>query len=208
MIETNRRRDRLATLVAATPLTGALAFLAALALVAGVSASLFGDRDMLARQIRDPRAAFEWFGAGLTAIAAIVAAFRIHARGRSLLWRATPLFVFAIWQIGTIYLCHDIPMEKPAEQILYGHGPEFFLFILAASIPIAVALFWVLRRHRVPLNGSVAALAGLGSAAAAIWLMQFFHPFEMNLGDWSIHFGAIGVVVGSAAYTRQLLSDN
>ena len=185
-----------------------MAFLATLTLVGGVSASLFGDCEMAARHIRDPRAAFEWLGAGITGIAAIVAAFQIHARGRTSLRRATPLLVFAIWQIGTIYLCHDIPMEKPAEQILYGHGPDCFLFILAASIPIAVALFWVLHRHRVALNGSVAALVGLGSAAAAIWLMQFFHPFEMNLGDWSIHFAAIGIVVGSATYTRHLLSGN
>ena len=207
MTETKRRSERLATYIASAPLTCAIVFLATLAFVGGLLGYLFADHDELARQIRDPRAAFEWFGAGLTAVGAILATFRMHARGRTAPWRAGPLLTFAAWQLATIYLCHDIPMEKPAEQIFYGRSPDCFLFILAISIPVSSALFWVLRQHRVPLGSSVAAMAGLSAAAASIWLMQFFHAFEMNIGDWSIHFAAIGIVVGSAAYARHILSS-
>ncbi len=185
-----------------------MVFLATLAFVGGLLGYLFADHDELARQIRDPRAAFEWFGAGLTTVGAILATFRMHAHGPTALWRAGPLLTFATWQLATIYLCHDIPTEKPAEQILYGHSPDCFLFILAISIPVSSALFWVLCQHRIPLGSSVAAMAGLSAAAASIWLMQFFHAFEMNIGDWSIHFAVIGIVVGCAAYARHILSSD
>ena len=208
MTETKRRSDRLTTYVASAPLTSAIVFLAALALVGGLLGYFSADHDQLARQFRDPRAAFEWFGSGATAIGAVLATFRMHARGRTPLWRAGPLLIFAAWQLVTIYLARDIPIDKPAEQILHGNSPESFLFILAISIPVSSALFWVLRQHRVPLGSSVAAMAGLSAAAASIWLMQFFHAFEMNIGDWSIHFAAIGIVVGSAAYARHILRSD
>ncbi|MCD6075800.1 MAG: hypothetical protein K0Q70_2683 [Rhodospirillales bacterium] len=168
---------------------------------------LFADPKLIARQLGEPEEVLELVGASLTSIAAVVAAFRIHVRGRTLPWRATPLVLFAAWQSLSIIHCLDVPLDKPAEQILYGHSPDCFLFILAASIPVALVLFPLLRLHRTQLGWSASAMTGLAISSFAVLLLQFFHNVEMNLGDWSIHFLAMGVVVGSSAYVGQVLSS-
>ncbi len=48
-------------------------------------------------------------------------------------------------------------------------------------------------------------MAGLAISSAAVALLQFFHGFEMNLGDWGIHMLAMGIVVGCSAYVGQVL---
>jgi hypothetical protein len=48
-------------------------------------------------------------------------------------------------------------------------------------------------------------MSGLAISAAAIVLLQFFHDFASDPGDWSIHLLAMGIVVGSSAYAGQLL---
>jgi hypothetical protein len=166
---------------------------------------LFADLGLVARELRNPSALLEMVGAGLTGIAAVVAAFRIHVRGRTLAWRATPLALFAAWQILAAYHALDVPLDKPAEQILYGHSPDCFLFILATSIPVGLVLFPLLRLHRARLGWSASAMTGLATSSVAVFVMQFFHDFEMNFGDWSIHFLAMGIVVGCSAYVGQLL---
>jgi hypothetical protein len=203
--ESNRRIGALAQLIATAPLQGAALVLAALAGAIFFCVSLFADPDLIARQLGNPGAILEMIGAGLTGIAAIVAAFRIHVRGRTLAWRATPLALFAAWQILAVYRSLAVPLDKTAKQILYGHSPECFLFILAAGIPVALILFSLLRLHRVHLGWSASAMTGLATSSVAVFVMQFFHDFEMNFGDWSIHFLAMGMIVGCSAYVGQLL---
>lgn len=205
MSETNRRVGVLATHIASAPLRSAALVLTTVAALGAAIIYVFGDAAFAERQARNPKVIVEWIGAGVTGIAAIVAAFRIHARGRTPLWRGVPLLLFASWQILSIYGCYDIPVDPPSVQVLFGRSPDCFLFILATSIPLGFAVFFLLGLHRVQLRASVAAMTGLGVSATAIFLLQFFHDFEMNLSDWSFHFLAMGMVVGSSAYAGQLL---
>jgi hypothetical protein len=205
--EPNRRPGALALLIATAPLQSAAMVLTAFALSIFFCVYLFADPGLVARELHNPIALLEMIGAGLTGIAAVVAAFRIHVRGRTLPWRATPLSLFAAWQILAAYHALDVPLDKPTEQILYGHSPDCFLFILAASIPVALVLFFLLRLHRTHLGWSASAMTGLATSSVAVFLMQFFHDFEMNFGDWSIHFLAMGIVVGCSAYAGQVMSS-
>jgi hypothetical protein len=205
--EPNRRTGALAMFIASAPLQSAAALLAVLAAASALFVLLFADPDLIARAFHDPEELWELIGASLTTIAAFLAAFRIRVRGRTLLWRATPLALFAAWQTLSIIYCFDAPLEKPAEQLLYGHSPECFLFILAASIPIALVLFATLNLYRTAWTWSASAMAGLAISSLAVLLLQFFHHTEMNLGDWSIHMLAMGIVVGSSAYVGQVLSS-
>jgi hypothetical protein len=53
----------------------------------------------------------------------------------------------------------------------------------------------------------VALLGGLGTAAAAAFLLQFFHPFAVTFIDLAIHLLSIALVVGAAALiNRRALS--
>jgi len=203
--ETGKRPGALALFIARAPLSSALIVLAVLAGAGILFVSLFAKPDLIARTLNDPEDRLELVGGCLTGIAAVVAAFRIHVRGRTWPWRATPLALFAAWQSLIIIDCADVPLDESAKQILYGHGPDCFLFILATSIPVALVLFPLLRLHRAYLGWSASAMTGLAISSMAALLLPFFHEFEMNLGDWSIHFLAMGIVVGSSAYVGQVL---
>ena len=178
---------------------------AAISIATGCAAYLLCDQAAVRTRLTDEGFVLEWIALTLTAIVTPIAAFRIHVRGRTPAWRSGPLVLFAAWQILTISNSIGVPMESPAEQILYGHSPHCFLFIIASSIPLAGVLFWLLLRVRRQIGPSVAPMAGLSVASLDAFLLQFFHTFEMNFGDWSIHFLAFGIVVGSATYVRQLL---
>jgi hypothetical protein len=63
------------------------------------------------------------------------------------------------------------------------------------SVPLALGLFWMLRRARPIAPLSVAALGTLGVAASAAFMLQFFHPFDVTVIDLSLHLAAIALVV-------------
>lgn len=205
MSEPNRRTGALAPFIASAPLQSAAAVIVVLAAASALFIALFADPKLITRALRDPEELLELIGAGVTSIAAVAAAFRIHLRGRTLPWRAVPLALFAAWQALAVIYCLEVPLDKPAEQLLYGHSPMCFLFILATSIPVALLIFPLLRLHRAHLSWSASAMAGLAISSVAVALLQFFHGFEMNIGDWGIHMLAMGIVVGSSAYVGQLL---
>lgn len=206
MSEPTRRTGALAQFISSAPLQSAATIAAVLAVAGIVIVSIFAKPDLIARALLDPEERLELTGAILTSIAALVAAFRIHVRGRTPAWRAGPLGLFASWQALTVIYCVEVPLDKPAEQLLYGHSPSCFLFILATSIPVALFVFPLLRLHRAQLGWSAAAMTGLAISSIAVALLQFFHGFEMNLGDWGIHMLAMGIVVGSSAYVGQVLT--
>lgn len=205
MSETEQRPDALALFVASAPIQSACIVLAVLAAAISAIVVMFANPDSVRRELANPKTILELTGAGLTCAAATIAAFRIHVRGRTPAWRAVPLALFATWQTLSMYTALDVPLDKPAEQLLYGHSPDCFLFILAASIPISVVMFSTLSLHRSYMGWSPSAMTGLAISSAAVFLLQFFHDYDFNLGDWSIHFLAIGIVVGSSAYVGQLL---
>jgi len=205
--EPDRRTGALALFIASAPLKSAGIMLAILAVASALFVYLFADPELIARAFLDPEELWELIGASLTTIAAVLAAFRIRVRGRTLPWRATPLGLFAAWQTVAIIYCFDAPLEKSAEDLLYGHSPECFLFILAISIPIGLVLFSTLHLYRTAWTWSASAMTGLAISSLAVLLLQFFHHSEMNFGDWSIHMLAMGLVVGSSAYAGQVLSS-
>ena len=201
MSETGKRFGALALFIAQAPLTSALIVLTVLVSAEALYVYTFANPALTARVMRDHSTLAELTGAGLTLTAAIIAAFRIHVRGRTLPWRTVPLAIFILWQMHSIFMCADVP----AQSILYSHSPHCLLFILAVSIPIALPLFTALRLHNPNLGWSASAMTGLAVSAAAILLLQFFHDFATNPGDWSIHLLAMGIVVGSSAYVGQVM---
>jgi hypothetical protein len=58
----------------------------------------------------------------------------------------------------------------------------------------------LLLRRAAPLAPvRVAAVGGLGVAAIAACLLQFFHPFDVTLLDLSVHAVAIAIVIAVAS---------
>jgi hypothetical protein len=84
---------------------------------------------------------------------------------------------------------------------------DCLLFIVATSALIGAPLVWRLSRAH-PLDPlPVAALAGLGSAAAGAFLLQFFHPFTVTALDFAVHVLAVLLVVAVfARANRKILA--
>ena len=62
---------------------------------------------------------------------------------------------------------------------------------------------WFLGRARSIAPLPVALLGGLGAAALAALLLQFFHPFGLTAIDLPIHFAAVLALVGLSALARR-----
>jgi len=88
-----------------------------------------------------------------------------------------------------------------------GESAHCFIFITAASVPLAIGLFWMLRRARPMGALTVAALGTLGVAATAAFVLQFFHPFDVTVIDLAFHLAAVGLVVLIGTVLRQPLLD-
>jgi hypothetical protein len=84
---------------------------------------------------------------------------------------------------------------------------DCLIFILATSVVLGAPLLWRLSRASPIEPLPVAVLGGLGTAALAAFLLQFFHPFAVTFIDLAVHLSAIGLVVGATAFlNRRMLS--
>ena len=150
-------------------------------------------------RLHDSRFAVEMIATALTGIAAILAAFCISIPGWSRFWMFLPLPPLAVWLGASGYGCYRNWFVYGADgSLALGRSADCFTFILAASIPTAVALFFALRQAR-PLNSiPVMAIGALGIAGLAAAALQFFHPFDVTATDLALHAAAVGLVVALA----------
>jgi hypothetical protein len=168
-----------------------------LAFVGAISAALiigYAPSSALQR-LAGPRVAIECLGTALTAITAIAAAFELSVPDRSPQWAWLPLPPFVLWLAASGLGCVRNGLSLRGPGGFAGDSPSCFTFITAASIPLAVALFWMLRRARPIDPLPVAAMGTLGVAATAAFILQFFHPFDVTVIDLALHLAAVGLVV-------------
>ncbi len=60
-------------------------------------------------------------------------------------------------------------------------------------------------RRAAPLTPvRVAAIAGLGIAAIAAFVLQFFHPFDVTFMDLAVHLVAVALVVAAASLIERV----
>ena len=84
-----------------------------------------------------------------------------------------------------------------------GHGMDCLTFLLGASAIVGLPLLWLLSRARPVDPLPVAMLSGVGTAAFAALLLQFFHPFALTAIDLGIHLFAILLVVAANMLSRR-----
>jgi hypothetical protein len=191
--------------VLAPPLRRALATLAALALAGGLAVWLVGDTTgMLARYAgRETLMALEMAAMTTTALLAVAGAFFLSIPGGSRRWLLAPLPAFALWFGLSGLGCYQDLVRQGPSGLALGHSMDCLGFILAAGLAVGAPLLWRLSRARPIEPMPVALLAGLGAAALAALLLQFFHPFALTLVDLAVHFGAVLIVVAIASALRR-----
>jgi hypothetical protein len=180
------------------PMLRAAAWLAAVMIGALIAVARFANMPMFMQRMAVPRTALEGIGSLLTAVTAIIAAFELSVPGRPARWAWLPVFPALLWLSASGLGCLQNGLGLSG-----AHGQEglrCLLFIAGVSVPLSIALFWMLRRARPIAPLPVAALGTLGAAAAAATLLQFFHPFDITLLDLGFHLAAIGgvMLIGTA----------
>jgi Negative regulator of sigma F len=155
----------------------------------------FSDLAMFVRRISDPKLALELTGTLLTGILAVIAAFELSLPDRPLRWVLLPAPSFVLWLGSSGYSCWRHWLVRGPDGLTAGEGADCFLWIVAFGVPLAVSLFIVLRRAHPLAPGPVAAMAGLGVASLAAFLLQFFHPFDVTFIDLGLHLAAVATVI-------------
>ena len=126
-----------------------------------------------------------------TGVTAIVAAFRMGVPGATPRWPWRPLVPLSVWMAASLAVL--VASTAPAESAR--HSVACFRFVLVASAPMAVMILVALRRTRALRPWRAAAMAGLGVASLAAFLLAFCHPFALNPVDFVVHLTAVLVVV-------------
>jgi hypothetical protein len=182
-----------------SPLVRALQWLAVVASVGGVLILRFANFDALSRMTA-PRVMVECVATLLTAVAAIVAAFELSVPGRSPRWALLPAAPFLLWLAASGLGCLQNGLGGSAHESMH-----CFLFIAAVSVPLAASLLLMLRRARPIAPLPVAVLGALGAAATAVFVLEFFHPFDVTVIDLALHLAAVALVIGVLTLFRRPL---
>jgi hypothetical protein len=138
----------------------------------------------------------------LTALVSTAGAFVLAVPGRSRRWLLAPLPPFAAWVLLSGLGCYRDLLRLGTTGWEGVHDADCFLFILAAGTAVGIPLLWRLARARPIEPLPVALLGGLGAAALAAFLLQFFHPSAVTLVDLGLHFAAVALLTMLAASVR------
>jgi hypothetical protein len=177
------------------PWLRAALWLAGAAIVGALAVRLTVGVHVFAVRVAVPRVAWQCAGEALTAVSAVLAAFMRSVPGRSPRWALLPLPGCALWLGASGLGCVANGLSPHAAGALIDESSHCFAFILGASVPLAAALFAVLRRARPIDPLPVATLGTLGVAASAAFVLEFFHPFDVTVIDLALHLAAVGVVM-------------
>jgi len=190
-----------------TPPVRALIWLSVVGVISVALIMRWSQLNLILPRLAIPRVTVECVATALTAASAIFAAFELSIPDRSPRWVWLPLAPFLVWLGASGLGCLRNGLSLPGPQGPMGYSPHCFAFIATASAPLAIALFWMLRRAR-PINAlPVAAMGTLGVAATAALVLQFFHPFDVTVIDLGLHLAAIGLVVLIGTAWRRPLLD-
>jgi len=190
----------------APPVLRALAWLAVVGLAVGVFVAQRHALPGFVARNANPATALECAAMLLTGIVAVVAAFHASIPGRNPAWRWAPLPPLLVWLAGSGLGCLNNGLGLGAASDRFGESPGCFLFIVGTSLPLALGLGWLLRRARPLEPLPVALLGGLGVAALAGFVLQFFHPFDTTVIDLLFHAAATGTVLAVASGVRRVLA--
>lgn len=187
------------------PLTRAATWIATVALLGGLAVYLMADVKLLLSRYtgREAMLALEMLAMLATGVLAVVGAFFLAIPGRSNRWRFAPVAPLIAWVLLSGAGCYRDFVRTGSSGLEIGHSLDCLIFILMVSVVLAPPLIWLLARARPIDPLPVAVLGGLGIAAVAAFILQFFHPFAVTFVDLFVHLLAIATVVAVTAMANR-----
>jgi hypothetical protein len=178
-----------------SPMRRALTWLGIIGGLGAAAILTFSNLGEFAARARHPELIVELIGTLGTGILSTIAAFHLSVPDRSPRWTLLPLPTLALWLAGSGSGCiHEWLVLKRGAWSL-GESGHCFLFIIGFGLPLSVLLLAALRRARPLAPLPVAVTGGLGAAALAAFLLQFFHPFDITFVDLGVHAFAVALIV-------------
>lgn len=180
---------------AGSPLRQAFAWLGIVAVTAIVLAA-FADLPLVVHRLMIvPDMWMAELGAVMTASLAACATFQLCRPDRSPYWAALPLPALALWIGASCVGSAGIAPFPAITHALMMDAMAYVVWIVGFSVPLSVAIFWLLRRGYTMFPTLTGGTAGLAVSAAAAALMVLFHPYEASLIDLVVHGAAVASVV-------------
>ena len=212
MVTTPELIDRLSTGLAPVrrlrpPLQRAGQWLLLAGLVVALLTALYGVRPDLGLRLNQPIFAASLAGSLLTGILAALAAFQLCLPDRSRLWALLPAPAVVLWVATIGYGCLTDWVSIEPGGIRLGSTLECFVTLVVTTVPLALALFAMLRdvaRLYPTTLGMMGGLAVAGIVATALSLIHQLDATVMVL-LWNLGAAALIVVLGGAFGRRKPL---
>ncbi len=180
----------------APPMARALIWLLTIAAISALLILKLSNLHAFAGRAADPRLALELFATLATGVAGVIAAFHLSVPDRPSAWAILPAPFAALWMGVSGLGCWRYWAEQTANGWRLGESSHCFIFLLAVGIPLAALLLLSLRRAHPLRPRLTATVGGIGVAALAAFLLQFFHPFDVTLMDLGAHLAALVILIG------------
>ncbi|BCT93809.1 hypothetical protein LYSHEL_28360 [Lysobacter helvus] len=179
----------------ASPLRRTVLWLVLAVVIAALVIAHYGLRANLGDVMHSGPDLVEWIASLLTGVCAAYAAFQVSVPGRSKAWAWLPVPPLLLWLTGLGWGClRDYAHMGAAAFVMEAATSECAIAIAFTSVPLGLALLWMVRFAGVVRPMQSALLAALGAAALSAASVTLYHEGENMLMVLLWHFGAVLVL--------------
>lgn len=189
----------------ARPSVRAAGWLAFVLVFVGALVAVRGQRADIGARLADPDFLVPWLASVLVAGTAALAAFHLTVPGSARWIAFLPLPPLAVWLATLGAGC----AREISELGLAAFGTSFecLEFIVLTSLPLSVALVWMLRRAAPLAPAGTLAMGVLAAASAASAGLELYHHIDTSTEALVWHLGtAAAVVLAGLASGRSVLT--
>jgi len=161
----------------------------------------FSDR------VRQPLFVLSMLGALATSILAAIASFRLSLPDSSRLWALLPLPALALWVATIGYGCLTDWVSMDPDGVHMGEAVRCFATLLMTSVPLSIAMLFMLRYAALLRPLEVSVMGGLAVAAVTAFALSLFHDLDATVMIliWNLGAAALIAVLGSL-FGRSMLT--
>jgi len=169
------------------------------ALVFVLLALSHGVRPDLAQRLAQPDFVVGVAASLMTGVLAAIAAFMLNLPDRSRAWALLPMPMLAAWlaTLGRACLVNWVSLAPDGIQL--GETARCFATVLMTSLPLALAMFTMLRHGSLLRASTVVPTASLAVAAMSATAMSLFHSLDASVMIlvWNLGTAVFIVALGS-----------
>ena len=169
------------------------------ALIFGLLALGHGVRPDLAQRLGQPDFIVGTAASMLTGALAAIASFMLNLPDRSRGWALLPMPALLIWMATLGHGCLVNWVNIGPDGVQFGETARCFGTVLMTSLPLALAMFTMLRRGSLLSASTVALTGSLAVAAMSATAMSIFHSLDATVMIlvWNLGTAALIVATGS-----------